>query len=83
MTAVLATAIVDTSALLKVIVASLVAGIGVTAAFSLAIMGATQFTEMRRDGRGVEAAAFAGIALVALAASAAAVVFGLIVMTSK
>jgi hypothetical protein len=83
MTGVLATTIVDTSALLKVVVASLVAGIGVTAAFSLAIMGATRFTEMRRDGRAVEAAAFAGVALVALAASAAAVVFGLIVMTSK
>ena len=39
--------IVDTSALLKVVAASLVAVVGVTLAVSLAILGATRFADMR------------------------------------
>jgi hypothetical protein len=75
--------IVDTSALAKVIVGSLVAGIGVTIAFSFAILGSTRFADMRRDERTLEAAVFAGIALVGAAACVGAVVFGIVVMTSK
>jgi NADH:ubiquinone oxidoreductase subunit 4 (subunit M) len=75
--------VVDTSALLKVIVASVIATIGVTAAFSLAIVGTTRFGDMQRESRRVEAGAFAVLAVLSLAVCAFGVVEGMIVMTSK
>ena len=48
---VLASQIVDWGTLGKVALASLVAGVGVTLIFSLAIVGAARFADMRRDGR--------------------------------
>ncbi len=62
---------------------SLGAGIGVTIAFSLGILGSIRFGDMRRDRRGVEAAGFAALAAVALSVSAAAIVLGIILLTSK
>jgi hypothetical protein len=76
-------AIADTKALLQVVVASLVAGVGVAVAFSLVILGATRFVDLRRNERPLEAAAFGLLAALCLLASMAAVVIGLIVMTSK
>jgi hypothetical protein len=75
--------VVDTSAILKTAVGALVAGVGVSVAFALAILGATRFAEMRRDERTIEAGAFAALATLGVGVTAAAVVFGLIVMTSK
>jgi hypothetical protein len=75
--------IVDTQALLKTIVASGVAGVGVTLIFSLAILGAARFADLNRDGRPAAAVAFGALAVVALAAAAAAVTIGIIVMTRK
>lgn len=75
--------VVDTSALAKVVVASLVGAIGVTIAVSLAILSVTRFDELRRDERTVEASGFAVIAAVATAASLAAVVYGIVIMISK
>ena len=75
--------VIDTGALLKTVAAALVAGVGVTLIFSLAILGATRFAEMNRDGRPVAAASFGALAIVALAAAAAAVTIGIIVMASK
>jgi cytochrome c biogenesis protein CcdA len=82
MSAVLAT-VVDSKALLETVVASLLAGVGVTIVFSLAILGAALFGDARRDGRSGAATAAAGLTMVALAASAAVIVFGIVVMTSK
>jgi cation transporter-like permease len=65
------------------VVASVVAGVGVTFAFSLAIWGFGQFTELSRNERPV-VATFAAIAgILALACVAAAVIVGIIVMTHK
>jgi len=75
--------VVDWAALRDVVIASLVAGVGVTVAFSLAIMGLTRFAEMRRDDRALEAWAYAGLAIAGLAVSGTAVVYGIILMTSK
>ena len=75
--------VVDINALLKVVLASLVAGIGVSIAFSLVILGATGFVDMRRDHRAVEATGFALLGVLGLAACAAAVVVGVVAMTSK
>src|SRR2546426_644524 len=57
----LAAKLIDANALLNVVWASLVAGVGGTAAFSFAIVGATRFVDMRRSGRAVEAWMFAAV----------------------
>lgn len=75
--------IVDVDTLLKVVGAAFAAGVGVTVAFALAIVGATRMVDMRRDNRGIEAGAYAALLILGLGASAAAVIFGVIVMTTK
>jgi hypothetical protein len=75
--------VVNTGDLLETAVASLVAGTGVTLVFSLAILGAARFADLNRDGRPVAAAAFGILAMIAVAACAAAVTFGIVVMTQK
>lgn len=75
--------IVDIEKLVEVAIVSLVGGVGVTISFSLAILGATRFVDLRRDGRPIEAGAYAILMALGLAISLAAVAFGLIVMTTK
>jgi hypothetical protein len=75
--------IVDWATLGEVAAASFLAGVGVTTAFSFAIMGATRMVDMRRQGRSFEAGAYAALLILSLAACAAAVAFGVIVMTTK
>jgi hypothetical protein len=72
--------ILDTDALLTVIWASLAAGIGVTAAFGFAILGSVRAIELGRTGRVGEAAIFAVIGMVGVAATFAAIVFGIVVL---
>jgi hypothetical protein len=75
--------VVDWSAVLKTVVGSFIAGVGITLVFSVAIFGAARFADLNRDGRPGSAAAFAALSLVALAAVAAAVAIGIVVMTAK
>jgi hypothetical protein len=75
--------LVDWAALGKVVVAALVAGIGVTCAFSFAVLAATRSAEMRRSNRAAEASAFVALGLVAVAVCVGAIVLGIIVMSSK
>ncbi len=75
--------VVDWEALLDVVLASLVAVIGVTIMFSLAIYGATRFAEVRREYHGAGAVGYAALTAVGLAVTAAAVAFGLFEMLSK
>ena len=75
--------IVDTATLGEIVGISLLAAVGVTAAFSVAILGASRFAEMRRDGRAVEAACFGAVTALALAACLGAIVFGIVVIQSK
>jgi hypothetical protein len=79
----LAAQIVDTKALLSVIVASLVAGVGGAAAFSMVIVGATRFGELRREGRTPAAGFFAAMAVVGGSLVAGAAVLGIVVMAHK
>jgi hypothetical protein len=76
-------AIVDWDALLEVVVASFVAGIGAPSAFAIAILGAARFADFRSDGRSVAAGLFAALTVAALAFCAAAVVFGIVLVASK
>ena len=75
--------IVDWQTLGDVAIASLLAGVGLSLAFSLAIMGATRMVDMRRKDRSVEAGAYAALMLIGLAVAGAGVAFGVIVMTQK
>ena len=75
--------IVDWKALGDVIIASLVAGVGVTLCFSLAILGATRFADMRREERPIEAAFYAVVGLFGLLVSLAGIGVAIYQMTSK
>jgi hypothetical protein len=74
-------AIIDWDALLTVIWASVVAGIGVTAAFGFVILGATRAVELGRAGRPGEAAVFSAMGVIGGVVVVAAIVFGIIVLS--
>jgi len=75
--------IVHTDELLQTVLASVVAGIGVTFLFSLGIWGAGQFAELSRSERPVAATAALAVGAVALVCVGAAIVIGIVVMTHK
>ena len=77
-----ATKIVDLGQLAQVVEVALVAGIGVSLAFSLVIRGAVRAGEHRRT-RPVVAGAHALLAAVGLLVVLAAIVFGVSTMLSK
>jgi hypothetical protein len=81
--AVVLATVVDWSALGKVVLYSFVVAVGVTAAVSLAILGSIRSADMRRDNRVLEAGAFAVLAAAGIAATLAAILVGIIEMTSK
>ena len=74
-------AIVDTHALVQVLWVSVLAGVGVTAAYGLAILGGTRALEFGRDGRMGEATVYAVIGVVGIAVFIAAIVFGIVILT--
>lgn len=75
--------IVETKELLQTVIASLVAGVGVTLVFSIAIWGAARFVDLNRSQRPLAAGAAAALGAFALALTLATVVVGIVVMTSK
>ena len=75
--------LVEGRELLETVVASIVAGVGVTAAFSVAIWGVGRFADLSRNERPLAAGSAAAVAALALVVVAAAVVFGVIAMTKK
>ena len=74
-------AIVDTDALVQVVWVSVLAGVGVTGAYALAILGAARTFEFARDGRVAEAAVYAVLGVAGLAIFVAAIVFGIVILT--
>jgi hypothetical protein len=75
--------IIDTSAAWQAVWTAAVSGVGVTIVFSLAVLGATRSTDMRRDDRPGQAAMYVALALVALAATIGAVVYAITLITTK
>jgi hypothetical protein len=75
--------VVDTEALWQTIVYALVAAVGVTLIFSIAIRGVARFGDYSRDGRSLPATLSGAVAIVGFVATAAAIVVGVIVMSSK
>ncbi|MBA3261860.1 MAG: hypothetical protein H0T69_05220 [Thermoleophilaceae bacterium] len=76
-------AAIDWDTLVTVIWASLLAGIGVTAAYGLAILGATRAADLGREGRVAEAGVYALIGVIGLGTVLAAIVFGIVVLSGK
>ena len=79
----IADAIVEWDLVLQVIYASLGAGVAVTIAVSFAILGATRAGDARRDGDTLDTIIYSAVFMLGLAACVAAVVLGIVVMTSK
>lgn len=75
--------IVETKALIETVIASLLAGVGVTVVFSVGIWGAARFADLSREERPLAAGAAAMTAALAGLVTAAAVVFGIVIMSSK
>jgi hypothetical protein len=75
--------VVETKELLQTVVASLVAGVGVTVVFSVAIWGVARFADLSRNERPLAAGAAAALACLAILVTFAAVAFGIVVMTRK
>ena len=75
--------LVEGRELLETVGASVIAGIGVTLVFSVAIWGVARFADLSRNERPLAAGAAALVACLALVATAGIVVIGIVVMTSK
>ena len=73
----------DSAALLELVWAAPLAAVAVTVAWGLVIWGSTRAADARRDGRTGLATLHLGVAALGAALFTAAVVFGLVVMTSK
>lgn len=75
--------IVETKEMVQTVVFAFVAGVGVTLIYSVAIWGAARFVDLSQEDRPVAAVAAAVVSGLALLAVVAAVVIGVLVMTSK
>lgn len=75
--------LVEGRELLETVIASVVAGVGVIAAFSVAIWGVGRFADLSRNERPLAAGGALVTAGLALVVVVAAVVAGIIAMTSK
>jgi len=75
--------IIDPHAAWQAIWTAAVAGVGVTVVFSIAVLGATRATDLRRDDRAGQAALFLGLGLLGFAATIAAVVYAITLITTK
>jgi hypothetical protein len=75
--------VVHTDELLQTVLASVVAGVGITVIFSIAIWGAARFVDLSSNERPVAAAAAATVGILALVATLATVAVGIVVMTGE
>ncbi len=76
-------AVVELEALFDVVIASLIAGVGITGMSALVIFSATRAAELQRGGSWAGAGAMGLIAVVGLLVCIAVVVFGIQLMASK
>jgi hypothetical protein len=75
-------AVVNGGDLVEVMWSSFAAGLGVTVAYGVAILGASRAADHSRDGRLVRATAYGALAVVSVAAVLAAIVVGIVVMSA-
>ena len=74
--------IVDWSALGQTVIAAVLSGVGVAFTFSLGILGAAKVTDRSREVGILGMIAFGVLGLAGMLATVAAIVFGVVVMTS-
>lgn len=79
----LAASIVDWGQLLEVVEAGLIAGVGISIAFSLVILGTVRASEAQQQSRTVALVGYGALAIVAVAVCIGAVVFGVSTMLTK
>jgi hypothetical protein len=75
--------IVDTHDLLEVIWVSIVAGVGLTAVYGVAIVGATRAIDAGRQGATAGAVMYGALGIVAIAVVIAASIFGIETLSDK
>jgi uncharacterized membrane protein YhaH (DUF805 family) len=75
--------VLGTAPLLKMIYSSLIAGVSVALVFSIAVFGVVRSIDMRRAHRAGTSARYAALGLLALLASAAIAIAGLILVIHK
>ncbi len=75
--------VVDWAALLKVVWVSLLSGIGVTAAFAIALYGAIRAVDARRNGQVALGYGYWTLMAIGTAVVLASVVFAIVVITNK
>jgi hypothetical protein len=76
-------AAIDIGQLLEVVWVSLLAGVGITTAYSLIVLGSARSLQARRSGHAAASVAYAGLAALMFLLFAAAVVYGVHIMLSK
>lgn len=76
-------ALVPAEALLETVIASALAGIGVSFAFALAIWGVARLAEHSREERPLAAAVSAVLAAAGLTSAGAAVIVGLVLVSGS
>ena len=79
----LAATVIDWDALGKVVLYSLIAGVGVPAVYGFAVLGVGRSMDARRERRGGAATAYALMALFGGAACLCAIAYGIYLMTQK
>lgn len=79
----IAATVVDWEALGKVVLYSVLAGVGVPLIYSLAVLGAARSTDASRSRRNGVATAYAVLALIGAAVCLFAVGYGIYLMTQK
>jgi predicted RND superfamily exporter protein len=79
----LADKVVDWDKIFQVVYSALGVALAVAVAFSVAVAGSTRFAEERRDGAPARAAVWAVLAALGAAVFLAAIVLGIVVMSTK
>ncbi len=74
--------LVDSGDLLKTVVASFVAGLGVALVSSLAIWGGAKYVDYHQEGRGAAAVLALGVGILGLLATLAIIVLGIALMVA-
>lgn len=79
----LAEKVVDWDKIFEVVYSAMGVALAVAIAFSFAVAGSTRFAEERRDGTAARATVWAVLAAAGVAVCIAAIVLGIVVMTTK
>jgi hypothetical protein len=75
--------LIEGKELAQTVLASVIAGVGITVVFSVAIWGAARFADLNRNERPLAAGAAAAVGVLALLVTFGGIALGIVVMTSQ